>query len=295
MQSLSVRSFAKINWMLRILGRRPDGFHDLETIFQTISLHDVLTLRRADELEVGCDDPNIPAGPDNLVHRAAAEMIAEFGIDPVRIDIRKVIPAGGGLGGGSSNAAFTLMALDRMFSLDAPLEKLLEIAARLGSDVPFFLIGGTAWATGRGERLEVLPSPAPIPLLLLLPAESVGTAEAYRALSEARGEGSSPRPDAQGRSRAEKVMREGLLKRGNELENDFESVVFDMIPRLGELKEKATEAGAALVLMSGSGSTIFALFADAIARDQAVVRLRDEVRVVPCEIVTAHEAMRDLR
>ena len=214
MQSLSVRSFAKINWMLRILGRRPDGFHDLETIFQTISLHDVLTLRRADELEVGCDDPNIPAGPDNLVQRAAAEMIAEFGIDPVRIDIRKAIPAGGGLGGGSSNAAFTLMALDRMFSLDAPLEKLLEIAARLGSDVPFFLIGGTAWATGRGERLEVLPSSAPLPLLLLLPGESVGTAEAYRALSEARGEGPSLAPDSLGRSRAEKVMRDGLLKGG---------------------------------------------------------------------------------
>lgn len=295
MEPLKVRSFAKINWMLRILGKRPDGYHDLETVFQTISLHDVLTFTPAAHLEVYCDDPAIPTDETNLAWRAAARMIEEFGVEPVRIEIRKTIPSGGGLGGGSSNAATTLMALDRMFELDAGPERLLSIAEELGSDVPFFLIGGTAWGAGRGESLRLLPAPPPIPLLLLLPEERVGTAEAYSELAGARERGELRVPRPYRFDLAEWVLREGVIDRGAELVNDFEPVVFRMHPRLRDLKEALLGSGAALALLSGSGSAIFAAFRDRESRDRAAPRFGKGVRAVPCEPVSAHEAMRDLR
>ena len=222
-------------------------------------------------------------------------MIEEFGIDPVRIDIRKVIPAGGGLGGGSSNAATTLMALDRMFELDAGPERLLDIALELGSDVPFFLVGGTAWGAGRGERLRLLPSPPPIPLIVLLPDERVSTAAAYAALAQARAGGEMRSPKPFRFDLAEWVMREGVVERGSELLNDFEPVVFRMHPRLEDLKKALLGAGAAVALMSGSGSAIFGAFPDRETRDRALPRFAGGVTAVPCEMISAHEAMRDLR
>src|SRR6266568_3445478 len=153
---MQVLAHAKINWSLRITGRRADGYHDLETLFQTISLHDTLTITPSERLTLTCDDPTIPVDDTNLVLRAAKLAAAP----PVAIHLEKRIPAGGGLGGGSSDAAATLVALG------APSA---ELALQLGSDVPFFLVGGTAYATGRGEVLTPLRRAAPIPLLLLLP------------------------------------------------------------------------------------------------------------------------------
>ena len=137
---MEVRSHAKINWALRILGRRPDGYHDLETLFQTISLHDTLTIRESDELRLTCDDPSIPTDESNLILQA----VRALGVPPVEIELTKRIPAEGGLGGGSSNAAATLVALAKMFGVDE--RALHEIALSIGSDVPFFLVGGTAYA-----------------------------------------------------------------------------------------------------------------------------------------------------
>ena len=133
-----------VNWSLRVTGKRADGFHDLETVFQLISLHDTLTFTESDRPAVTCDDLTIPTDDRNLVVKAARAL----GVDRVAIHIEKRIPSGGGLGGGSSNAAATLTTLSKMFSLREPLE---PIALELGSDVPFFLAGGTAYATGRGE------------------------------------------------------------------------------------------------------------------------------------------------
>ncbi|HVR44592.1 MAG TPA: 4-(cytidine 5'-diphospho)-2-C-methyl-D-erythritol kinase [Thermoanaerobaculia bacterium] len=295
MNSITVRSFAKINWMLRVLERRADGYHDLETIFQTVSLHDVITLTRAPRLELTCDDPSVPVDGTNLVWRAAATMMDRFGVDPVRIELRKAIPPGGGLGGGSSNAAMTLLALDRMFDLETSPERLLEMAAELGSDVPFFLVGGTAWGSGRGERLRILPSPASVPLLLLIPEERVATAEAYRLLAEAREKGDLRVPRPYRVERAEWVLREGVVDHGAELVNDFEGVVFGAHPRLRVLKEALFDAGAGFALMSGSGSALLGAFRDEAVRDSAAPAFGTDVRAVPCELVTAHEAMRDLR
>lgn len=292
---LTTRSFAKINWMLRIIGKRDDGFHELETIFQSISLHDVLTFAISDEVRVTCDDSTIPTDERNLAGRAAAAMIEEFGIDPVHIDIRKVIPSGGGLGGGSSNAAMTLLALDKLFELRAPISRLMEIAATIGSDVPFFLLGGTVHGTGRGEVLEMLPAPAPVHLLLVLPGFKVETASAYGMLADRRSSGALQPTAPLGIARTREMMRRGIVASAWDLVNDLEPPVFDAWPALARYKEALLSTGADLVLMSGSGSTIFAAYQRADTRDAALRMVANGGRTVACEPITAHQAMRDLR
>ena len=260
---MQVAAHAKINWSLRITGRRADGYHDLETLFQTISLHDTLTFTPAQRLSLTCDDPTIPTDDTNLVLRAAKLA----GAPPVAIHLQKRIPAGGGLGGGSSDAAATLMALG------APSP---ELALQLGSDVPFFLAGGTAYATGRGEVLTPLRRAAPIPLLLLLPEERVLTAEAYRMVRTY-----SP-PIGVERYRA--MLEDDLLDHAGELINDFEGPVFERLPRLRELKSRLTDAGAAWAAMSGSGSTIAGAFRSQATRDAAMAQFTD-VRAVSAETI----------
>jgi 4-diphosphocytidyl-2-C-methyl-D-erythritol kinase len=252
-----MKSYAKINWSLRITGKRADGFHELETVFQTISLHDELTFRDADELSLTCDDPSIPTDESNLVLRAAKLLGAR-----AAFDLRKRIPAGGGLGGGSSNAATTLMMLG------CDCEDLPELALSLGSDVPFFLVGGTAYATGRGEVLTPLPPMAGIPLLLLLPEERVLTKDAFARITHY----SQPLGiDA---------YRDGFAN----FTNDFEEPVFAMLPRLRGLKQRLMDAGATWASMTGSGSTIVGVFATAAARDEAAAAF-DDVRVEPVETI----------
>ncbi|MBV8543203.1 MAG: 4-(cytidine 5'-diphospho)-2-C-methyl-D-erythritol kinase, partial [Acidobacteria bacterium] len=229
---MRVNAYAKINWSLRITGKRADGFHDLETLFQTISLHDTLTFDDSEHLSLTCDDPSIPVDETNLVVRAA-------GNAKVAISLHKEIPAGGGLGGGSSDAAATLVALGN----PSP-----EIALSLGSDVPFFLTGGTAYATGRGEILTPLRRLAGIPLLLLMPEERVSTARAFGMLREF----SQPL----GIERYRAMIEDGIFSHTTELVNDFEEPVFAMLPSLRTLKTQLYEEGAAWAAMSGSGSTI---------------------------------------
>jgi 4-diphosphocytidyl-2-C-methyl-D-erythritol kinase len=255
---MRVNAYAKINWSLRITGKRADSFHDLETLFQTISLHDTLTFEASDRLSLTCDDPSIPVDERNLVIRAAGDA-------KIAITLQKEIPAGGGLGGGSSDAAATLVALEKA----SP-----ETALSLGSDVPFFLIGGTAYATGRGEILTSLPPLAGIPLLLLIPQERVSTARAFAMLRRF-----SP-PLGIDRYRA--MIDDDLLSHATELINDFEEPVFAMLPSLRILKRKLYECGAAWAAMSGSGSTIVGAFRSAAERDAARERFSD-VRAVAAE------------
>ena len=251
MGPLTVRSFAKINWSLRVTGRRPDGYHDLETVFQTVSLYDDLTFRESEGVTVTCDDPTVPTDETNLVIRAALAV----GASSVAIDLKKRIPAGGGLGGGSSNAAATLLAL-RPTRPD-----LAEIALTLGSDVPFFLSGGTAYATGRGEILTPLPPMSEIPLLLIIPEERVNTGEAFARIS-----------------RYSKPLGIEAYREFAAFTNDFEEPVFAMYPRLRELKARLYDAGAKWAQMSGSGSTLVGAFESTAARRAAVERFPD-VRV----------------
>jgi 4-diphosphocytidyl-2-C-methyl-D-erythritol kinase len=264
---IEVPAYAKINWSLRITGKRADGFHDLETLFQTISLHDMLTIRESDRLSLTCDDPSIPVDDSNLVLRAARAL----GAPPVAIELRKAIPAGGGLGGGSSDAAAVLVALSKHFGIDKPLA---DLALSLGSDVPFFLTGGTAYATGRGEVLTPMPPVDRVPLLLLIPEERVSTASAFASLRRF-----SP---PIGIDRYRTILNDGLLIHGDELINDFEEPIFALLPRLRELKARLLEAGALWAAMSGSGSTIVGAFGQAQERDAAIGRFSD-VRAVASE------------
>jgi 4-diphosphocytidyl-2-C-methyl-D-erythritol kinase len=246
------KSYAKINWALRITGRRADGFHDLETVFQTISLHDDLTFTPAPGLSLTCDDPSIPVDETNLVIRAAKAV----GANDMAIHLKKRIPAGGGLGGGSSNAAAVLQEFGT--------ERLPELALSLGSDVPFFLLGGTAYATGRGEVLTPMPPMANIPLLLLLPEERVLTKDAFARVT-----------------RYSPPLGIDAYRDFTSFTNDFEEPVFATLPRLATLKARLYDAGATWAGMSGSGSTIVGAFADERARDRAAEQFAD-VRTERC-------------
>ncbi len=266
---LTVPAHAKINWSLRITGKRADGFHDLETLFQTISLHDTLTFTESDHLSLTCDDPTVPVDERNLVLRAARLL----GAPPVAIDLHKEIPSGGGLGGGSSDAASTLVTLSAMFRIDKPLA---DLALTLGSDVPFFLTGGTAYATGRGEILTPMASRTGIPLLLLMPRERVSTARAFAKLQRF-----SP---PLGIERYRQMTDDDLLSHAADLINDFEEPIFGKLPALQALKTRLYDSGAAWAAMTGSGSTIVGAFRTPAERDAARERFND-VRAVVAETV----------
>jgi len=254
---VKVESYAKINWALRITGKRADGFHDLETIFQTISLHDTLTFTPSDHFALTCSDPTIPVDDSNLVLRAARAVDAS----PHAIHIDKRIPAGGGLGGGSSNAATTLRTLSH------DRDDLASIALQLGSDVPFFLVNGTAYATGRGEVLTPMPPMRDIALLLLLPEERVLTKDAFARIT-----------------RYSPALGIDAYRDFANFTNDFEEPVFAMLPRLRTFKQRLLDSGATWAGMSGSGSTIVGAYENAAARDHAAASFHD-VRIERCVTV----------
>ncbi len=280
--SLTIRSFAKINWMLRVLRKRRDGFHDLETLFQTISLHDTLLFEKASETSLACDVDGIPTDGSNLVLKAHAILVKRHGAGPVAVRLSKKIPVGGGLGGGSSNAAVTLLAINRMFDLRLDVSTLGQYAAEIGSDVPFFLTGGTAWGGGRGEILESLPDVEGVSLLLVVPEETMMTGEAFAAL------GRTGEDDvwATGPGGWRGAVERGLLGDAR-LANDFEGYFFAKFPHLDDARRKLRESGAVVAMLSGSGSTIYGAYEDASVRDAAAVELAAPLRVVKTETITA--------
>src|SRR5690348_8646173 len=244
-----VPALAKINLDLRVLGKRPDGFHELRTIFQTISLADTLhiSFTRARRTEITLDDPL--RIPDNLVVRAARAALDAMGVKGrVEMRLEKAIPMGAGLGGGSSDAAAVLLALPALAGRAIPLDRLNVIAAELGSDIPFFLLGGTAAGVGTGTELFPMEDAPVLHVVLLTPGIHVNTAQAYRDLS--------PRLTTalqQSKIRSFQVVTRwggGLSALGN----DFEQVVFEQHPELARLKKGLLRAGAAAALMTGSGS-----------------------------------------
>lgn len=262
---LELKSPCKVNLLLNILGPRPDGFHELETVLQPVALCDTLAFDRTGAgIELSCSDPTLPVDSTNLVWRAAAAFFTAAGIaGGVRIHLDKKIPREAGLGGGSANAATTLRGLNQLFGWLLTEETLHTLAAGLGSDVPFFLQEGPALATGRGE---VLRPRAPFPalegwwVLLVHPGFGISTAWAYRALARF--------PEAQrGRpGRAEQLVRAleaGDLSRAAPLfYNALEVPAFAKFPWLELAREFLEENGAAVSRMSGSGSALFALVPD---------------------------------
>lgn len=260
MDRVALKAHAKINLALSILGRREDGFHELRTIYQTISLADELEVRlSAGPRRVALETSGleVPAGRENLAVRAAEALLDELRIKrKVFISLRKRIPPGSGLGGASSDAAAVLRALVTLTRKRVPLERMLHLAARLGSDVPFFLVGGRALGLGRGEEVYPLPEAPRRICVILFPGESMSTAGAYRLLRAPRLTAHRARPTIE--SFCGRTNEAGAEQQAN----DFEPLVFRRFPQLAEAKKGFLRAGAERAGLSGSGSALFALFED---------------------------------
>lgn len=251
---------AKVNLALLVVGERPDGFHEIRTVFQAIDLADTVTLERTREprLQIACDHPRVPQDDTNLVARAHALLVAEHGIPAgFRITIEKRIPPGAGLGGGSSNAAATLAALNALCGLGLEPEALEALAARLGSDAAFFVRGGTRLGTGRGEHLTDWPAARRLAFLLALPELSVATAAVYRR----GGFILTPDPDPL-TILSREMTREDPEGVARGLFNALEGPAFSLHPALARLKGQILGSGALGALLSGSGACVFGLFAD---------------------------------
>ncbi|MFM9903787.1 MAG: 4-(cytidine 5'-diphospho)-2-C-methyl-D-erythritol kinase [Pyrinomonadaceae bacterium] len=270
--AFSLPSFAKINWTLRILGKRDDGFHDLFTVFQTISLHDTIHFAESDSLELTCDDANIPTDDSNLIIKAAKALQKMSGADKgAAIHLEKRIPSPGGLGGGSSNAAVALIGLTRLWNFDVSDGDLKAVASMLGSDVPFFLRGGTAIGTGRGEIIEPLDNLDEQFILIVTPDVSVSTKEAFERINAA----TLTNEESNRILRVCRLEAESLDLRHSVLINDFSGTVFSEFPEIERVKQTLLGLGAINAAMSGSGASVFAIF-DKIETRQAAQNALDK-------------------
>ena len=268
---------AKINLGLKVLGRRDDGFHNLLSVCQTVDLCDRLEFHDAEMDSLTCSDPSLPSGRDNLALRALCafrKATPELETPPLHIHLRKAIPAGAGLGGGSADAAAVLRALDRWHGRMFDLAFLCEIGATIGSDVPFCVRGGTARMRGRGEIIETLSwdsSPA-FHAVVCDPGVHVSTAWAYAQLRPAELTINSPYATFVASLGGGRVNAGQLLE---VLENDFQPVVERAKPIVADVKEALLSAGASAASMTGSGSAVYGIFDDRIAAASACQTLKD--------------------
>ncbi|HEY6232308.1 MAG TPA: 4-(cytidine 5'-diphospho)-2-C-methyl-D-erythritol kinase [Pyrinomonadaceae bacterium] len=293
---LSLPSFAKINWSLQILGKRADGYHEVRTLLQTISLHDQLhfEIDEGGGLSLSCDDPDIPTDDQNLVIWAAAALKNHFRVKAgVRVRLQKNIPTQAGLGGGSSNAAVTLLALTRLWDLKPAAAELIDIAKTLGADVPFFLVGGCVAASGIGATLSPLAESGgeKIHLIVITAKASVSTVNAYSLLGSPALTTSSIDPILSSSHRGAKNCDSKPWPLQDSLKNDFESVIFDIEPEIRRTKEALIQAGAAGALLAGSGSSVFGIFANRDDQQRALKEIKPEPgwRIFGCVTVSRNE------
>jgi len=322
--TVTVRSFAKINLGLYIGAARADGFHDLRTAYQTIALHDVIrvSVGRGRGIEIACtnQDPRVPLDASNTCHRIAARVLDELGANrKVTVEIEKRLPVQGGLGAASSNAVATMIALELALRKKLPAAVRLRIAAEIGSDLPLFLVGGTALGVGRGEEVYPLPDLPSVPMVVVTPEVGVSTPRAFvdwdallkssqhtsfGRLTRAGGSdrlfevgcvlsswlsgftSGSPNTGApaKGGSRGEKLLLD-LVRTG--IENDFEKVVFPQYPELRDIKGALERAGSKYASLSGSGSSLYGLFRSTAEATRAAGRLRKQgLRAVATRTLT---------
>ena len=276
---LEKKSPCKVNLILNILGKRADGFHELETVMQPVNLFDEISLERGGSgIQLSCSHPELPVDSKNLVHRAATVFLAAAKIsDGVKIHLQKNLPLAGGIGGGSANAAVTFSALNELFDTPLVPETLHELAAALGSDVPFFLYDQPCLATGRGEKVELLenfPALRGKAFLLIHPGFGISTPWSYQNLARF--------PEALNgqKGRAEKLI--SLLKSGDlkaaadGFYNSLEAPAFDKFPVLSLYKNFLRENGALAALMSGSGSTTFAIAENLTAAETLAEKFKSQ-------------------
>lgn len=271
---LTLPSFAKINWTLEVLGKRPDGYHELRTLLQTISVADELTFELTEQgIELQCAHPAMPLDETNLIYRAAKLLAEQTNCQHgVRVTIKKNLPMAAGLGGGSSNAAVTLLALQRLWDVRLETHDLFKLGSQLGADVPFFFIGGTCIGVGRGDEVYPTTELQTERLLLVNAGVAVPTREVYGNLPPELTKPQAATKMPISLEAAYDAMCTARASAGEafpELYNELETPVLARYPLLAEIKQRLVTAGARGVLMSGSGSTIFALFDSEVMRSVA--------------------------
>ncbi|MBI5643387.1 MAG: 4-(cytidine 5'-diphospho)-2-C-methyl-D-erythritol kinase [Deltaproteobacteria bacterium] len=272
MSSIAVASPAKINLFLRVLRKRLDGYHDISSLMQPVGLYDNITIdvEDGDGIAVSCSKPELPADPSNLAHRAADLFLTRLNLKKhVRIFIEKNIPIGAGLGGGSSNAAAVIMGLNEALKTGLKDGEMMGMGAALGSDVPFFILKGPAFAEGRGEKLEktVLPK---LPYVLVNPGFQVSTAWVYNNLDLTKKTEDNNLSYSKKAFITAKDLRDCLV-------NDLEDVTLKKHPVISNLKNALIKAGAIGSLMSGSGPTVFGIFNDMSGAEAACKSLKDSL------------------
>lgn len=286
-------SFAKINWFLHILGKRADGYHEVVTVLQTISLHDELTIQLSEDgtITLTCDDPTVPTDNSNLIMRAAL-LLEECRQDwfGAKINLTKRIPPQGGLGGASSNAAVALLAINHLWKGGfISVEEMMDPGC-LGADVPFFFHGGRWAATGTGTTLTPLPDGPKRHLIVVTPNARVSTAHAYASLNAA----------SLTTSESNSILSSSLAdlnsadSRQWPLHNDFERVIFEIEPEIERAKNALLDAGASGALLAGSGSSVFGVFDSMAERNRVLDDLKCEAgwRVNACETISRDEYVR---
>ncbi len=265
---LEILSPAKINLTLEILGRRPDGYHDIDSVVQTISLYDGMTIRRcsSDGIALKCSNADVPTGQDNLIVRACELLFRETGLSVgLEIYLEKHIPMQAGLGGGSSNAAMALVGLNRLLDLGMSQDELAAIGSRIGSDVALFVYGGTVRMTGRGDVVRPLGDALRLYYVVIKPGCGVSTPWAYSQLDLRSGQPIERVGDAANDAWIT-GERERLLKL---LRNDFQDVVKEACIEIADVESSLINAGARRVLLAGSGSAVVGVFLDSSEHDAA--------------------------
>jgi 4-diphosphocytidyl-2-C-methyl-D-erythritol kinase len=254
---MNLRAYAKINIGLRILRKRSDGYHDIETIFHQIDMFDELSLEPAESVTLTTTSAGIPHDATNLCIRAAQLFRDHTGLrEGIAINLKKSVPVGAGLGGGSSDAAAVLVALNTLWECEMENRELVSLAARLGSDVPFFIQGGTAAGTSRGEILEYFNLAIPYWILTVTPPFQISTAWAYSNVRLEPRDGGKPLRKLLAESLANPDVMQQRIK------NDFEELVFRNYPDARKVKETLESSGSVFVQLSGSGSSLFGFFRD---------------------------------
>ncbi len=272
---MQIEAFAKVNLTLEITGVLDNGYHTLDTVFCWLELHDTVKLERASTTSLrmsGADE--VPVDESNLALKAVRALEQAAGQSlPVAIEISKRIPAGGGLGGGSADAAAVLWGLNSFYELGLDRARLTELGVRIGADVAFGLWGGAARGRGVGERLEWVPSPPPLPVVLIFPGFPCSTPEVYRVWDRDR-----PRPaDGATERLLDSLAQETNVALAELLANDLQPAAEELFPQLAGFRQLALDCGCGAAMLSGSGSTIFGLVADGQEPEAVVRRLQPHV------------------
>lgn len=274
MDKLELKAYGKINLGLDVIRKRSDGYHDLDMVMQMVDVYDDVILTRIEgaEIVVRTDTAVLSNGKDNLAYMAAKMLMDEFGIDQgLEITIRKRIPIAGGMAGGSSDCAATLTGVNQMFDLGLSTEELMERGVRLGADVPYCILGGTAIARGIGDILTPLPTPPKCHVIIAKPPVSVSTAFVYGNIKPDK---IKKRPDIDGMVSA--IRTQDLYKLAKSLYNVMEDITVPQYPIIQEIKMVMLNNGALNSIMSGSGPTVFGLYDDKGKAEQTVELLKEK-------------------